>query len=65
MKKTWDAKEVEIIPMRVPIEEYNQRLDEAAEMVYRHFCQLLEDQSKAPETNVAEKFREKRTGTDG
>lgn len=65
MKKTWDVKDVEMIPMRVSIEEYNQRLDEAAEMVYRYFCQLLEGQSKAPETLNAEKFREKRTGTDG
>lgn len=49
--------------MRVSIEEYNQRLDETAEMVYRYFCQLLEDQVLAPETNVEESAG--RTGTDG
>lgn len=63
MKKSWDAKDIEIIPMRVSIEEYNQRLDEASEMVYRYFCQLLEDQVLAPETNVEESTG--RTGTDG
>lgn len=63
MKKSWDVKDVEIIPMRVSIEEYNQRLDEAAEMVYRYFCQLLEDQVLAPETIADEPAG--RTGTDG
>ena len=48
MKKTWDVKDVEIVPMRVSVEEYSQRLDEVAELVYRYFCQLLENQSEAP-----------------
>lgn len=65
MKKTWDAKDVEIIPMRISLEEYSQRLDETAELVYRYFCQLHEDQALAPETLNAEQFREERTGTDG
>ncbi|MCO5114331.1 MAG: hypothetical protein M9899_09150 [Bdellovibrionaceae bacterium] len=65
MKKSWDVKDVEIIPMRVSIEEYNQRLDEAAEMVYRYFCQLLENQVLAPETLNVEEYHKQRTGTDG
>ncbi len=65
MKKTWDVKDVEIVPMRVSVEEYSQRLDEVAELVYRYFCQLLENQSQAPETKPADNSRKKRTGTDG
>ena len=64
MKKTWDVKEVEIIPMRVTDEEYSQRLDEMAELVYRYFCQLCEYQVLAPETLIT-KESVGRTGTDG
>lgn len=64
MKKSWDVKNVEMIPMRVTDEEYSQRLDELAEFVYRYFCQLQEDQPKAPETLVTENSVGK-TGTDG
>lgn len=47
------------------VEEYSQRLDEVAELVYRYFCQLLENQSEAPETKPADNDRKQRTGTDG
>ena len=62
MKKTWDVSEIEIIPMRVSPEEYNQLLEEFAEMVYTYFSQLSENQTLAPETNTA--IAVGRTGTD-
>jgi len=65
MKKTWDVKDVEIVPMILPVEEYNQRLEEAAELVYRYFCQLQENQALVPETETANHICEKRTGTNG
>ncbi|HMN68597.1 MAG TPA: hypothetical protein PKC28_08655 [Bdellovibrionales bacterium] len=64
MKKSWDVKSVEMIPMRVESEEYSQRLDELAEFVYRYFCQLQEDQTLAPVTEIADQSVG-RTGTDG
>lgn len=64
MKKSWDVKNVEMISMRVESEEYSQRLDELAELAYRYFCQLQEDQSLAPETLITEESVG-RTGTDG
>lgn len=64
MKKSWDVKNVEMIPMRVTYEEYSQRLDELAEFVYRYFCQLQEDQTLSPETLITVETVG-RTGTDG
>ncbi len=64
MKKSWDVKNIEMIPMRVESEEYSQRLDELAEMVLRYFSQLQEDQTLAPETLITEDSVG-RTGTDG
>lgn len=64
MKKSWDVKNVEMIPMSIDIEEYSQRLDELAEFVYRYFCQLQEDQTLAPVTEITEDSVG-RTGTDG
>lgn len=64
MKKTWDVKKIEMIPMRVTDEEFGQRLDEMAELVYRYFCQLLENHVLVPETLIAENSVG-RTGTDG
>lgn len=64
MKKSWDVKNVEMISMRVESEEYSQWLDELAELVYRYFCQLQENQTLAPETLIAEESVG-RTGTDG
>ncbi len=63
MKKTWSVNQVEIMPVEISDEEYNQLLDEMAEMVYRYFCQLSENQSKAPVTNTTPVVG--RTGTDG
>ncbi len=63
MKKSWDAKKVEIIPMRISAENYDQLLDETAEFVYRYFCQLLEIKLEASVTNT--EISVDRTGTDG
>ncbi len=60
MKKTWNCSSVDLIHSTLPIEEYNQLLDEWAEIVYRHFCQLSETKLKVPETNPA---LAERTGT--
>lgn len=38
MKKSWDIENYEIIPMRAKFEEYNQLLDEMAELVYGYLC---------------------------
>lgn len=61
MKKTWNCSSVDLIHSTLPTEEYNQLLDEWAEIVYRHLCQLSENQSKVPETNPAKAAE--RTGT--
>ncbi len=58
MKRKWEATQVEEVHSILPSEEYNQVLEELAEVVYRYFCQLQENQSEVPETF-------KRTGTDG
>lgn len=63
MKKTWNCSSVEIIHSIISAEECNQILDEWAEIVYRHLCQLSEDQSMVPETYAANAAE--RTGTDG
>ncbi len=63
MKKSWEVKKYEIISMRVEFEEYNQLLEEMAELVYVYLCQLPEKESFAPETNTA--LAVGRTGTDG
>ena len=62
MKKIWNVSKVEIIPMRVSSEEYNQLLEEMADMVYRYLCQLSENHVLAPEPNIAPAVG--RTGTD-
>lgn len=59
MKKTWECAQVEIAHSILSVEEYNQTLDEWAEVIYRHLCQLQENQPEVPETLI------KRTGTDG
>lgn len=63
MKNSWDAKKVEIIPMRISAENYDQLLDETAELVYRYFCQLLEIKLEASVANT--EISVDRTGTDG
>lgn len=59
MKRTWECTQVEIVHSILPDEEYNQILEEYAEMVYCYFCQLQEIKPEAPELLT------KRTGTDG
>ncbi len=61
--RIWNVNQVEIIPMRVESEEYNQVLDEVSEMIYRYFCQLYEIDSLVPETQAVTTAG--RTGTDG
>ena len=63
MKKTWSVNQVEIIPVEIPNEDYNQILDEMAEMIYRYFCQLSDSSILAPETETA--LAAERTGTNG
>lgn len=62
MKKSWDIESFEMTPMRVSFEEYNQLLDEMAELVYGYLCQLHETPlaSEMDVTTVTE-----RTGSDG
>ena len=59
MKRIWETPQIEIEHAIVTSEEFDQLLDEWAELVYRDFCQLPEDQALVPETLT------KRTGTDG
>ncbi len=58
MKKTWECTQVKVVHSSISVEEYNQILDEWAEIIYRYFCQLSEKNSVVPETLI------KRTGTD-
>lgn len=59
MKKVWEIPQIESEFLIVSKEEFEQRLDEWAEIVYRHICQLQKDQAEVSETLT------KRTGTDG
>lgn len=63
MKKTWNCSSVDLFHSPVSAEEYNQILDEWAEIVYRHLCQLSENLPDVPETYAAQAAE--RTGTDG
>jgi hypothetical protein len=63
MKKTWSVNQVEVIPVEISDEEYNQLLDETTEMVYRYFCQLSDSSNLVPETNTA--IAVESTGTHG
>ncbi len=60
MKRTWEIPKVKIEHAIITNEEFDQLLDGWAEIVYRHFCQLQEeDQAEVSVTSM------KRTGTDG
>lgn len=59
MKKVWEIPQIEIKYEIVTDEQFEQRLDEWAEIVYRHICQLQNDQAEVSEPLT------KRTGTDG
>ena len=63
MKKTWNPSRVEIFHSTVSLEEYEQLLDEWAAIVYRHLCQLTEDQAKVSRNSMP--LAAERTGTNG
>ena len=46
--------EIEVLSTYATRQEMDQRLDEMAELVYRHFCQLSANRSLAPETNATQ-----------
>lgn len=60
MKRIWEKPQIEINHAILPNEEFEQLLDEWAEIVYRHFCQLQND-----DQDLVSKPLMKRTGTDG
>lgn len=64
MRKTWNSSSVQIFHSTISAEEYNQILDEWAEVVYRHLCQLSDDLSAVPDNLTAAPAAE-RTGTHG
>lgn len=53
MKRTWNSSSVDLLHSTVSAEEYNQILDEWAEVVYRHLCQLSANPPAVSETNEA------------
>ena len=63
MKKTWDCARIEVVHSRVSTEDYNQLLEEWAEVVYQYLCQLHEIKPEVP--NLTASKEQKRTGTDG
>lgn len=63
MKGTWEFPQVEIDHAIVPDEEFNQLLDEWAEIVYRYLCQLTEIKTCGSRNSMP--FEAGRTGTDG
>lgn len=63
MKRTWEFAQVEIDHAIIPDEEFNQLLDEWAEVVYRYLCQLTEEQAKVSQNSLPTTAG--RTGTDG
>jgi hypothetical protein len=50
MKKKWEVAQINICSTGIPTDEYNLLIDEWAEVVYSHFCQLSQDHSAAPAT---------------
>lgn len=62
MKRIWERSHVEVVHSRVTTEEYNQLLEEWAEMVYQYLCQLPEKSPEVP--NLTAQTEHKRTGTD-
>ncbi len=63
MKRTWEFTQVEITHATIPEDQFNQLLDEWAEIVYRHLCQLTEDQAKGFRNQMPNEAG--RTGTNG
>lgn len=62
MRKTWNCSSADLCYAITSSEEYNQILDEWAEIVYHHLCQLPEIPSEFPETLMP--LAGERTGTD-
>ncbi len=58
----WDSESIEISFVTVGSEEFDRILDEWAEMVYRHLCQLHEKKSLVPESSIP--LAVESTGTD-
>jgi len=50
MKRGYEVSKVEISHAAIDTIQYNQLLDEWAIQVYSYFCQLPQNQSKAPVT---------------
>ena len=63
MKRIWEFTQVEIDHVIVPVEEMDQRLEEWAEVVYRHLCQLSEKDFKVSRNSIP--IEGGRTGTHG
>ena len=60
MKRVWEKPQIEIEHAILQNEEFEQLLDEWAEIVYRHFCQLQNEDLVLDSPTLM-----KRTGTDG
>ena len=60
MKRIWEKPQIEIEHEILRDEEFEQLLDEWAEIVYRHFCQLQSEDLVLDSLTLM-----KRTGTDG
>lgn len=58
MSRGWKSESVDVHCSIVQSDDANGNLEELAEMIYSHFCQLPEDQSAVSETLP------KRTGSD-
>ena len=63
MKKKWEPKSIELIPVIITTEEFDQLLEEYAEILYVELRQLSQRQNlcSAPTNNQVEG----RTGTNG
>lgn len=59
MKRVWEWSQIEVTHAIIRKEEFNQVLDEWAEIVYRRLCQLCETEAQVSLTSNG------RTGTDG
>ncbi len=52
MRKKWECTQINICSTAISAEEYNLLVDEWAQAVYRHFCQLSSAKIEAPETQM-------------
>ena len=49
-QKSWRCHKSELIPIRVNRDEYTASVDELADLIYKHICQLELEKSLASET---------------